>query len=484
MMNFKVLSLHNFFIAIALLIYCVLLIQCTSGDTPEPEPADELTQEAVAQIYRNNCGGCHGQRLESFVERDWVYGNSRDEVYASIKEGYPDNGMPSYESFLTETELQAITDYILSEIEGKTKEMLLEENPDLSEVIQSENMDFRLEVMTDQIDGIPWGLAQLPNGDILVTERNGGFYLLKTDKSLETISGAPNVRASGQGGLLDVELHPNYTENHLVYLSYSKRDPDNASRSTTAVALGKLEENALTELEDIFIALPYRSSGQHFGSRLQFDDLGHLYVTVGDRGNRDDFPQALDNHHGKVHRINDDGGIPGDNPFVQQEDAVSTIYAYGNRNPQGLCIHPTTGQIWEGEHGPRGGDEINIVGRGNNYGWPVITYGTNYNGTPITDLTEMEGMEQPVHYWTPSIAPSGMDFISGNLYIGWTNDLFVSSLKFTYLHRLKMDGNEVIGEEELLEGIGRIRDVEMGSDGYLYIAVEGPGRVIRIVPEN
>lgn len=475
--------------ALVLFAFAVLITQCNSntGDPmlpTDPEPEDqELTQERIDSLYRNHCGGCHGQRLESFVERDWSYGSSAQDIYESIKDGYADNGMPGYSSALTDEELRGIADFIISETAGKTKAMLLTENPDLSGVQSSDDMNFRLETLTDEIDGVPWGLAQLPNGDLLVTERSGNMYLLRTDKSLESISGVPTVNASGQGGLLDVEIHPDFSENQLVYFSYSKNNPNGAGR-TTAVARGILSGLALTSVEDLFIALPYHSSSHHYGSRLQFDNDGYLFVTVGDRGNRDVFPQDLGVSPGKVHRIHDDGSIPTDNPFINDQNAVSSVFVYGNRNPQGLCMHPVTGAIWEGEHGPQGGDEINILTGSRNYGWPVITYGINYDGTSITDQTAMDGMEQPLHYWVPSIAPAGMDFISSNLYPGWANDLFVGSLKFTYLHRLIMDGDQIVGEEEMLRNIGRVRDVQMGHDGYLYLTVESPGRVIKIVPEN
>ena len=485
----KIQALPKSFLAIAIFGLTILIVQCNSEGTDpinliDPDPEDEeLTLDDIAELYRSNCGGCHGQRFESFVERDWVYGSSSEEVYTSIRDGYVENAMPSYQEALTEEELRAVADFILTEIEGMTQEMLLAQNPDLSGVIESEDMSFRVETLTDQIEGVPWGLAQLPNGDLIVTQRTGGLYLLSADNSLQSIGGSPSVRSSGQGGLLDVAIHPDYSENQFVYLSYSKFDPESNSRSTTAVARGTLNGNSLTNVEDIFVALPYQSATHHYGSRLQFDGDGYLYITVGDRGSRDVYHQALDNQIGKVHRVHDDGSIPSDNPFANQ-NGVETVYTFGNRNPQGLCLHPVSGDIWEGEHGPQGGDEINTMGHGNNYGWPLITYGINYNGTPITDITEMDGMEQPIHYWVPSIAPAGMDFVSSENYNGWSHDLFVGSLKFTYLHRLKMNGDQVVGEEELLQGIGRVRDVEMGLDGYLYIAVESPGRVIRLIPEN
>ncbi|MCX2719631.1 PQQ-dependent sugar dehydrogenase [Lentiprolixibacter aurantiacus] len=467
-----------------------ILLGCNNAMDPEsPEEGIDSENEIVdpeniALTYRNECGGCHGQDLSSFVERDWVYGNSLEDVIESITNGYPGNGMPAYGSMLSEKEIEDLANYILTDIEGKTKEMLEEDNPDLSGLISSDDLNFRLETITDEIPGIPWGIEQLPNGEILVTERGGRLFLVSTDKQLTEITGVPDVVSLGQGGLLDVLIHPDFENNAFVYLSYSRANPNNASEYTTAVARARLEGNSLVDVENIFTALPYLSSSKHYGSRLLFDGNGFLYVSVGDRTFRDVYPQELDNALGKIHRIHDDGQVPADNPFYNTSGAVNSIFTYGTRNPQGMSLHPETGMVWEGEHGPRGGDEINILEAGNNNGWPVISYGINYDGTTFTDLTEADGMEQPVYYWTPSIAPCGMTFVSSDFYGNWKNDLFVGSLKFEYLHRLKMNGNQVVGHETLLEGIGRVRDAQMGTDGYLYIAVEGPGRLIRLVPEQ
>ncbi len=475
---------------LVLLLFMSMLLSCNNSLEPVlPEEEnndtdDEVIEGDVALIYLNQCGGCHGQDLGSFVERDWTYGNASEDVIESITDGYADNGMPAYGSALSAQQIEDLTSYILTEIDGKTKAMLEEENPDLSGLISSDDLTFRLETLTDEIPGIPWGIEQLPNGEILVTERGGGLYLVNNDKQLIEISGVPAVASQGQGGMLDVIIHPDFENNALVYLSYSRINPSNASERTTAVARGRLEGSSLMDVENIFTALPYLNSSHHYGSRLVFDNNGYLYVSVGDRGNRDAYPQELDNAHGKIHRIHDDGQIPTDNPFYNTSGAVTSIFTYGTRNPQGMTLHPDTGEIWEGEHGPQGGDEINILEAGENNGWPVISYGINYDGTTFTDLTELAGMEQPIYYWTPSIAPCGMTFVSSDFYGNWKNDLFVASLKFEYLHRLRMNGNEVVGHENLLEGIGRVRDAEMGTDGYLYVVVEGPGRLIRLVPEQ
>ena len=215
---------------------------------------------------------------------------------------------------------------------------------------------------------------------------------------------------------------------------------------------------------------------------MAFDPEGYLYFSVGDRGNRDENPQNLDNHCGKVHRLNADGSIPDDNPFVNQEGAMPSIYSYGHRNPQGLAIHPTTGKVWTHEHGPRGGDEVNVIRKGDNYGWPVISYGLNYDGTTFTQKTEQEGMEQPLHYWVPSIAPCGAAFVTGDRYPDWTGDFLVGSLRYEYLNRCQIENESITDEELLMENLGRLRSVAMGPDGYIYVGVEEPGAVYRLTP--
>jgi glucose/arabinose dehydrogenase len=240
----------------------------------------------------------------------------------------------------------------------------------------------------------------------------------------------------------------------------------------------------LVDKEVIFDAGPDSNRGQHWGCKLQFDKENYLWFGVGDRGNRDVNPQSLENHSGKMHRIYDDGSIPEDNPFVNTTDAIPSIYSYGHRNPQGTSMHPETGEIWESEHGPKGGDELNLIKPGLNYGWPVISYGINYDGTKFTDITKKEGMEQPVIYWTPSIAPCGMTFVDSDRYPGWKNDILIGSLRFKYLERVELDGNKVVAQEKLLEDMGRVRNVEVSPDGYIYVAFETPGYIVKLLPVN
>lgn len=340
--------------------------------------------------------------------------------------------------------------------------------------------DFEVETVVEGID-VPWGMTWLPNGDMIITNRAGTLHRF-SEGQLYDITGVPEVHANGQGGLLDVEIHPNYEENGWLYLTYSSLD-GGGEGSNTALMRAQLEGNTLIEKEVLYKAEPNTGRGVHYGSRIEFDRDGYLYFTIGDRGNRDVNPQDLSRDGGKVYRLNDDGSIPEDNPYVDDEGAISAIYSYGHRNPQGMAMNPNSGDIWTHEHGPRGGDEVNIIRPADNYGWPVISYGINYNGTEFAEDTARAGMEQPVWYWDPSIAPSGMTFVTSDKYPGWNGDLIVGSLKFAYLVLCDVEGNEIVGEEILFEGIGRVRNVKQGPDGYIYVATEGSG-IKRIVPKS
>jgi glucose/arabinose dehydrogenase len=350
------------------------------------------------------------------------------------------------------------------------------------DVIVSEQASFTVELVADGLEN-PWGMAFLPDGGVLVTERPGRLRLVR-DGALdpEPIEGAPKVFARGQGGLLDVALDPDFAENSLIYLSYAGVDDD--GRSSTRVARGRLAAGELEDVEVIFRSNSASAGGVHWGSRLAFDPAGDLYATVGERGN-EDTAQNLSRHGGSVVRIKPDGSVPDDNPFVGRSDALPEIFSYGHRNPQGLAVHPETGRVWAQEHGPRGGDEVNLIEAGVNYGWPVISWGINYSGTPVgSGEREKEGMAQPVYFWDPSIAPSGMTFYDGEAFPEWRGDLFVGALKYQLIARLEMEGDAVVGEERLLEGeLGRIRDVETGPDGLLYILTDAPdGGLYRLVP--
>ncbi|MDX1907581.1 MAG: PQQ-dependent sugar dehydrogenase [Bacteroidia bacterium] len=350
-------------------------------------------------------------------------------------------------------------------------------------VIASEKLSFTIDTLAADLE-VPWGIAFLPNGDMLFTERNGNLRIMQGGQLHPTpIAGMPEVHAKGQGGLFEVVLHPNYAENGWIYLTYASaaKPGESGEGSNTTVMRARLDGYSLKDQEVIFKASPNYTTNHHYGGRLVFDKAGFMFLTVGDRGEQDE-AQLLSTHRGKVLRLKDDGTVPEDNPYVGQADARPEIYSYGHRNPQGLIMHPETGTIWEHEHGPQGGDELNIVQRAHNYGWPVITYGINYNGTIITKDTVREGMDQPVIFWRPSIAPCGMDFVMSDKYGDWKGNLLVGSMKFRYLKRLELTGEKVTHQEILIENIGRIRAVRQGPDGYIYLAIEGPGMIVRLKP--
>lgn len=356
-------------------------------------------------------------------------------------------------------------------------------------VRQSERHDYRVVTVVEGLEHA-WSIAFLPGGDMLVTERAGRLRIVRNDTLLpDSVPGVPAVLAQGQGGLLDVVPHPDFATNRLIYLSFSKPVGD-GERATTAVVRGRFENDRLTDVEEIFQA-DTRGAG-HYGSRLAFDRDGFLFITVGDRqapprGDLESHPaQDLSNHHGKVVRLHDDGRVPADNPFVDSAGARPEIWTYGHRNPQGLAFHPETGDLWANEHGPQGGDELNLIQKGRNYGWPVIGYGVNYgSGSALHESTRREGMEQPVHYWVPSIATSGLLIYTGDRFPVWRGNIFVGGLAGEQLARLTMDGRRVAGEETLVRGMGRIRDVRQGPDGLIYLAIDDEGRkpsIVRLEP--
>lgn len=349
-------------------------------------------------------------------------------------------------------------------------------------VFQSEKAAFTYQILTQGLSH-PWSLAFLPDGRMLVTERSGNLRLIDATGRLDPlpIAGLPAIRQHGQGGLLDVVLHPKFKNNRLIYFSFAEPGSDGYG---TAVARGRFDRHRLSEVEVIYRMARKTNARQHFGSRLVFDRDGHLFITQGDRGER---PRAqdLNDHAGSLIRIHEDGSVPEDNPFVDRWFAKPEIYSYGHRNMQGAALNPWSSRLWIHEHGPQGGDEINIPEAGKNYGWPVITYGANYgSGTQIGEGTHKAGMEQPIYTWIPSIAPSGMAFYTGDRFKQWQGDLFVGSLKFQLLVRLELEGDKITHEERMLKGeLGRIRDVRQGPDGLIYLLTdEDNGKLVRLLP--
>lgn len=468
-----------FVILVSFLILISVLFLYPKSEVSEVsiEKVTEISQATAKDNFMNYCAGCHGAKMERFAGNTWEAFRAGGDLTAVIKNGLPTLGMPAFEKAFTDAEMKDISDYIL-QMKNKNE---VPEPVKFPAVVHSKYQDFRIDTVASGLD-VPWGLAFLPDGDLLISERSGQLFRFGNGKLKAIVKGVPEVMAQGQGGLMDIVLHPKYAENGWIYISYSKKAPDGVA-GNTAIFRAKLKNDELVDQQELFKAMPNTTRGHHFGCRMVFDDAGYLYFSVGERGEMAN-SQKLENHCGKIHRIFDDGRIPPDNPFVNTPGAMPSIYSYGHRNPQGIDIHPVNRRIYANEHGPRGGDEVNLIGKGNNYGWPVITYGINYDGTIITKETAKAGMEQPVFQWTPSIGPSSMKFVVGDKYPGWKGDILSGSLSFKYLSRLRLEAGNVPEQEKLLENAGRVRNVTLSPDGYIYVAVERPGIVVKLVPVN
>ena len=354
-----------------------------------------------------------------------------------------------------------------------------------ADIVASSAHRFRLESVAEGLDH-PWAVAKLPDGDFLVTERAGRLLRVAKDGTKTPVAGVPEVVVKGQGGLLDVALHPQYEQNGWIYLAYAKPLPGG---SMTAVARARLKDDRLRDLEMVFDPPADQASntGLHFGCRIVFDGRGHVFFSIGDRGgptNPENLAQSLASVTGKIHRLHDDGRVPEDNPFVGEKGAMPSVWALGVRNPQGLVYDTATDRLWETEHGPRGGDELNIIRKAANYGWPLATHGVNYSGTTISRNKSLAGMEDPVVQWTPVIAASGLALYRGDKFPRWRGNLFAGGLASEKLVRLELSGTAVTGQETVLQDTGRIRDVRAFDDGFLYIVYDEPGKVVRLVPAD
>lgn len=465
------------------IILSVFFITMCRRQTPQESGITEAPVNGYDSIsaasYQNFCAGCHGDNMEEFADRNWMFANTTSEIEVIIKNGEDNMGMPGFKEALTDDQIAALTKHILTESKKQPKEKRI--NLFTRKKPAGGKVKYWAEVVVDNLE-IPWGLEFLQNGDLLIAERNGTLSRFTNKKERIEIGGLPPIRVSGQGGLMDLRLHPDYENNGWIYISYVYIDEEDESAGNTAIIRAKLKENTLTDIEHLYRGIPAVTTSHHVGSRIEFDREGYMYFSIGDRGRRDQFPQSLDNSNGKIHRLFDDGSIPHDNPFVAVKDAEKSIYSYGHRNPQGISMHPETGEIWASEHGPRGGDEINLIKKGQNYGWPVISFGINYDGTIFTNDTARDGMLQPIHYYVPSIAPCGQTFVTSKRYKGWENNMLIGSLRFKYLERVALEDNKVVEQERLLEGIGRVRNVRISPDGYIYVAIEQPGKILKIIP--
>jgi len=460
----------------------------------------------AAQLFSDVCAGCHGAtaavgpRAQSLLADTWLHGGDDESIAKNIRDGFLDKGMPPFKETLTDQQIWQMVAYLRTQTASLKDKPVYVPDPD-GQIVTSEKQTFRMEIVARNLE-TPWGLAFLPDGRLLITERPGRLRIVQNGKLLpEPVKGTPKVWEKQDGGLFDVEVHPDYARNGWIYLSYSETLPGYVAPppppppaadapppaaggrgrggppdppSMTVIVRGKINKaNEWVEQQLLFRAPEaiYNSSNAHYGSRFIFDKANHLFFSLGEKQQMLD-SQDLSKPTGKIHRINDDGTVPKDNPFVGRAGALPSIWSYGHRNPQGLAWDPITGKLWETEHGPSGGDEVNVIEPGHNYGWGVITMGIQ-NG--ITKRSE-PGMEQPIVYYTPTIAPSGITFYTGDRYPAWKNNLFVSALAGQQLRRLEIDGVTVARQEAVFNQFGRIHDVIVGPDGLLYVTLQLPGQ--------
>ncbi len=449
----------------------------------------------VAQTYTTLCANCHGANMQgaqapSMLDDIWLHGSDDESLARSIRNGFPEKGMPAWGPAIPEKEIRAMVIYIRETRATNEREHTEFAKPVESLTAKSQLHSFQFHTWVDNVKE-PWALAFLPGNRALITEKRGKLWLIENGTLADKeISGVPVVDTTQQAGLFDVVPHPDYAKNGWLYFAYS--DPqqrDGVAVSLTRIIRGKLKDGALVEQQTIFqgsLDVYPKAGGVHFGGRIAFDKAGYLFFTIGERGTGTN-AQNLAVPMGKVHRVFDDGRIPDDNPFAKRTGVDRTIWSYGHRNPQGLAFNSATGELFDIEHGPRGGDEVNLILPGRNYGWPVITYGMDYPGValPGSEGTAKAGMEQPVHYWVPSIAPCGSNFYTGDLFPKWKNHLFVASLVAKELHRLEIKNGKLLTDEILFKGASeddRIREVIGGPDGALYILFRN--RIARLTPAS
>jgi glucose/arabinose dehydrogenase len=464
-----------------------VLVVTSAALTASMQPPGRVPQRAA--LFAQYCASCHGPRLQggsatSLVDEDWKHGGDDESIARVIASGVPGTPMAPFKGILNEQQIRELVFFIREQgVLAKGRPQTRPE-PD-GQVIHTKRQSVKIEVVARDLE-TPWGIAFLPDGRILATERAGRLRIIEKGRLLPPVSGIPQVWAVQDGGLLDVEVHPDVARNGWIYLAYSEGGLDKTSM--TRIVRGKIRDHAWVEQQDIYKAPAdlFYTGNIHYGVRFIFDRQGHLYYSIGDRGHSTD-AQDLSKPTGKVHRVNDDGSVPRDNPFVGRAGALGSIWSYGHRHPQGFAFHPVTGKLWSSEHGPTGGDELNVIERGRNYGWPRVSFGLE----PGVTKSQEEGMTPPVAYWNPSIAPAGMAFSGTTKYPGWRNDLVLAALGGQHLRRIAVDGEKVVEQEIVFNEFGRVRDVVLGPDGYLYVALSPPGQrmsdntagfVLRLVP--
>jgi glucose/arabinose dehydrogenase/cytochrome c5 len=451
--------------------------------------AQAVRTGTVAERYKNLCSNCHGDKLQgaqagSLLDDVWLMGGDDATIEKSIRTGFPEKGMPAWGNAIPDKEIRAMVIYIREQRDLHRRGQIQFVKPADSVTAKTELHSYQLNTW---IGGLkePYSLAFLSPTLAIMTEKRGHAYLIDKEKiAARPLIGLPLVDTGGQAGLFDVVPHPDYANNGWIYFVFSDPQKNAAGEnvSLTRVIRGKIKDGALVDQQTIYQAkLEHyvKAGGVHFGGRLAFDGKGYVYVSIGERGGKM-VAQDLSLPVGKIHRLHDDGRIPADNPFVNNPKALPTIWSYGHRNPQGLAYEASNGRLYNSEHGPRGGDELNLVQPGRNYGWPVITYGMEYDGTAMTDITHKEGMEQPLTYWTPSLAVCGINFYTGDLFPQWKGNLFLASLAAQELRRITIKDGKVTGQETIFKDLGRIRQVITGPDGALYVLL--PERIARLKP--
>ncbi len=456
--------------------------------------AQAVRTGTVAQRYQELCATCHGKNLEgasapTMLKDVWLHGGDDESIAKSIRNGFPEKSMPPWGAAIPEKEIRAMVVYIHEMRAKYLRENTSFPKPAESLTVKSQLHGYQLNTWVPAVKE-PWSLAFLSPTQAIMTEKRGFVYLIDKDKLAERpLIGVPLADTGGQAGIFDVVPHPDFAKNGWVYFSFSDPQKNSAGEavSLTRIIRGKIsKEGALVEQQTIFqgkLEHYIKAGGVHFGGRIAFDGKGYIFFTIGERGQAM-MAQDTARPNGKVHRLHDDGRVPADNPFVNDPKAVPSIWSYGHRNPQGLAIHPVTGQVFDAEHGPRGGDELNLVEKGKNYGWPIITWGMDYSGVafPGSEGTAKAGMEQPLAYWVPSIAPCGINFYTGDKFPQWKNQLFLASLVGEELRRIEIKDGKVTAQEVLFKGLGKIRHVITGPDGALYVLL--PTRIAKITPSE
>lgn len=454
-----------------LVLSCAVFVKAQTGET----------------IYQQYCAGCHGKQLEGanakpLKKTDWLWGRDPKTMLRNILHGVPGTEMIPWSQVLTEEQAINVRDYILGQ-----QDVPLEAIRPIPDQIQVGNKTIKLEVVVPDGLDTPWGIEFVDERRALITERPGGLrWLIDGKLDPQPITGLPVAVLYADSGMFDLALDPEYNINGWIYIAFShslnggttKDDP-----GMTKVVRGRIADHKWVDEQTLF-SMPddfYLKNSYRWGGRLLFDNKGYLYFSIGDMA-RDAHVQDLTRPSGKIYRVHKDGTIPDDNPFLDHEGAIPAIYTYGNRNPQGLALHPTTGQIWATEHGPMGGDELNIITKGTNYGWPLITYGRNYNGTIVSELTEKPGLEQPINQWTPSIAICPAEFYTGSLFPEWKNNLFIGALSHEEIRRLVIEETRVVSQEIVMKHLGRVRDIKTGPDGALYALLNHPDVLVRLSP--